>query len=586
MPDPRTRFLLPLVLIAGTAALYAQGPFQTREPPLADEVDPAEVKGRFDPDEPVQRAQHTTPGTAPATLPGEILTTPGVVPAQYTRVVAPAGELPTPVVTLNIDGNEAAPTGQPVVYKLHVRNASRAKAHNVVVRVIPPKNAEPIHAEPPPTKKEEIDTTWELKTLEPGQTKTIEVSYKPKDGADEVKVQARVQYDFGRGMVTKVSAPSLTVKWEGPETMVVGETATFRIRVTNTGKVTVRDIEVKEFLNKGLVYDDREPTRGSVDGRLVSSIDPKTGERLWSIPAIGPGQVRVVEYRVKARDPGKVGNTVLVNAPGVKLDPAGGDTEVLTANLQMKATGPESGTVGQPAVYNLAIENRGSADLRNVVVRCTFPPDMRVTKATNGGQPFRDSVQWIFRELKKGESKDLNVGLTTTSPGLRTVQFTARADKATEQRGTARTEFAGVPSLDWDTEVPGTEPVGKAMTYRVTIANRGTAPAKKVEVKVDLPRQVDLDETRPHATTGLGENASQQVMFAPFDIQPGKKTTLVIRVKARSSGEARAIFWLKEDGKDALRHDKTTNITPTDSKSPSGPPPKPNTSRVGSSPGE
>src|SRR5262245_58613781 len=207
MPDPRTRFLLPLVLIAGTAALYAQGPFQTREPPLADEVDPAEVKGRFDPDEPVQRHQHTTPGTAPATLPGEILTTPGVVPAQYTRVVAPAGELPAPVVTLNIEGNEAAPTGQPVVYKLHVRNVSRARAHNVVVRGIPPKNAEPIHAEPPPTKKEEIGATWDLKTLDPGQAKTIEVAFKPKDGADEVKVQARVQYDFGRGMVTNVSAP-------------------------------------------------------------------------------------------------------------------------------------------------------------------------------------------------------------------------------------------------------------------------------------------------------------------------------------------------------------------------------------------
>jgi uncharacterized repeat protein (TIGR01451 family) len=582
MPYPRTRFLLPLALIAGTAALYAQGPFQTREPPFADDVDPAEVKGRFDPDEPIQRAQHVVPaGGAPSTLPREILATPGVVPAQYTRVVVPAGELPTPVVTLNIDGNEAAPTGQPVVYKLHVRNVSRAKAHNVVVRLIPPKNAEPISWDPPPTKKEEIDTAWELKTLEPGQAKTIEVSYKPKDGADEVKVQARVQYDFGRGMVTKVSAPSLTVKWEGPETMVVGESATFRIRVTNTGKVTVRDIEVKEFLNKGLVYDDREPARGSVDGRLVSSIDPKTGERMWSIPAIGPGQVRVLEYRVKARDPGKVGNTVLVNAPGVKLDPAGGDTEVLTANLQMKATGPDAGTVGQPAVYNLVVENKGSADLKNVVVRATFPPDMRVTKATNTGQPFRDSVQWIFRDLRKGETKELNVGLTTTSPGLRTVQFTARADKATEQRGTVKTDFAGVPSLDWDTDVPGTEPVGKALTYRVTIANRGTAPARKVALNVDLPREVDLDETKPYASMGVGENGSRMVRFAPFDIQPGKKTTLLIRVKARSAGEARAIFWLKEDGKDVLRHDKTTNITPTDSKSPTGPP-----SRVGSSPRE
>src|SRR5688500_18882886 len=123
MADPRTRFLIPLLILAGAAALYGQGPFQTREPPLADESDRGveHVKGRFDPDEPVQRAEHRVPGgPAPATLPGEILKTPGVVPAQYTRVVAaPAGELPTPVVTLNIEGSDVAPTGQAVIYKLH-----------------------------------------------------------------------------------------------------------------------------------------------------------------------------------------------------------------------------------------------------------------------------------------------------------------------------------------------------------------------------------------------------------------------------------------------------------------------------------
>ncbi|MBO0697600.1 MAG: DUF11 domain-containing protein, partial [Zavarzinella sp.] len=570
MAYPRARLLIPVLVIAAGAALYAQGPVQTREPPLADDADRAEAKGRFDPDEPVQRAEHVVPA-GPATVPGEVLSRPGVVPAQYTRAVIPAGELPTPLVTLNIEGSEVASTGQAVIYKLHVRNASRAKAHNVVLRVIPPKNAEPITWDPPPTDKG-VETRWELKTLEPGQARTVEVTYKPKDGADEVKIQARVQFDFGRGMVTKVATPSLTVKWEGPETMVAGDSATFRIRVTNTGKVTVRDIEVKEFLNKGLVYDDRELSRGSVDGRLTSSIDPKTGERMWSIPALGPGQVRVLEYRVKARDPGKVGNTVLLTAGNIK-EQAGGDTEVLIANLQMQAKGPDTGTVGQAADYKLTVENKGSADFKNVVVRCTFPPDMRVTKATNGGQPFRDSVQWIFRDLKKGESKELNVGLTTTSPGNRTIQFTARADHGTDQRASVKTEFAGVPSLDWDTDVPGTDSVGKTLTYKVTVANRGTAAAKKVEVRVDLPREVEFMDTTPSAKTSSEANGGRMVMFSPFDIQPGKKTTLTIRVRARSPGEARAIFWLNDAGKETpARHDKTTNITPRDSKSPTGPP--------------
>ena len=76
-----------------------------------------------------------------------------------------------------------------------------------------------------------------------------------------------------------------------------------------------------------------------------------------------------------------------------------------------------AGTVNQPAPYRVTVENRGSADLRNVVVRCQFPADMRPRAATNGGERFREAVQWVFKELKPGDVKELNVALTTASPG-------------------------------------------------------------------------------------------------------------------------------------------------------------------------
>src|SRR5262249_9486917 len=150
---------------------------------------------------------------------------------------------------------------------------------------------------------------------------------------------------------------------------------------------------------------------------------------------LGPGQSRTIDYRVKAQTAGKIGSAVLVNAAGVKKTVVF-DTEVLTANLQMTAEGLEGpkGTVGVPAGYKVAIENRGSAELRNVVVRCNYPPDMRPTKATNGGQPFRDSVQWVFKELKPGDRKELSVALVTTTPGSRTVRLSAKADRGPEQK--------------------------------------------------------------------------------------------------------------------------------------------------------
>jgi uncharacterized repeat protein (TIGR01451 family) len=576
----RTRIFATIFILTCAATTFGQAPrfpLQSREPPYADDVDPARTRPQIDPDEAIERVQHVVPADMPIprALPTELGETSGVLPAQHSRVVAPAGELPTPVVTLNIQGNDISPTGQAVVYKLVVRNESRAKAHNVVVRVIPPKNADKVKADPPAT-HDEAETRWELKTLEPGQSRTIEVVYKPKPEAEEIKVQARVQYDFGRGMITKVAAPSLTVKKEGPEKAVVGDLLTYRITVTNNGKVTIRDIEVKDLLMRGLVHEDREISRGTVDGRLMSQIDPKSGERMWSIPSLAPGQSKVIDYRVKARDPGRVGSTVLVNAPDVKKE-TGFDTEVLTANLTISATGPvgDKGTVGQAAAYRITVENKGSAELRNVTVRCVHPPDMRPVRATNSGQPFRDSVQWVFRELKPGDVKDLNVSLVTSTPGTRTVQFFVKADKGAEQKTEVKTPFAGVPALSWDTDVPGTVVAGRNLTYRVTVSNTGTAPAKATKLSVDLPDNVDLVGTTPaDAGRGSGQNA-KMVIFPAYDIPPGKKTTFRIEVRARAAGEARVVFQLTGEGvgTEPAEHRKTTTITGGDDRGPAGPPP-------------
>jgi uncharacterized repeat protein (TIGR01451 family) len=312
-----------------------------------------------------------------------------------------------------------------------------------------------------------------------------------------------------------------------------------------------------------------------VDGRLTSNIDPKSGERMWSIAALAPGQSKVIDYRVRARDSGRIRSEITATAQDVEKS-AGFEVDVLTANLQIGATGPvgEKGTVGQAAAYRVVVENKGSADLHNVTVRCVHPPDMRPVRATQSGQPFRDSVQWVIREMKPGAVKELNVSLLTSTPGSRTVRFTVKADKGTEQKVEVKTAFAGVPALSWDTDVPGTVVAGKNMTYRVTVSNTGTAAAKATQLRVDLPENVDLIETTPNSARGSGQNA-KMVIFPTYDIPAGRKTTFRIEVRARAAGEARAVFQLTGEavGLEPAEHRKTTTITESDARSPAGPPP-------------
>jgi hypothetical protein len=179
----------------------------------------------------------------------------------------------------------------------------------------------------------------------------------------------------------------------------------------------------------------------------------------------------------------------------------------------------------------------------------------------------------VFRELKKGESQELTVNLVTTSPGSRTVRFTARAHRGAEQRQLVKTTFAGVPSLDWDVEGPGVGTVGKPITYRVTIANRGTAVGKAI-LLVDLPAALEKRSTNPVAQDVTGA-VGKSVRFDQINFPAGKKTTFTIEVLPRDAGEAKVIFSLLEEGRaeSEKRVDKVLNVVGGDSRSPTGPPP-------------
>src|SRR4029079_530694 len=150
----------------------------------------------------------------------------------------------------------------------------------------------------------------------------------------------------------------------------------------------------------------------------------------------------------------------------------------------------------------------------------------------------------IFKELKKGEVRELNLALTTASPGARTVHFSARAETRKEQEDQVESEGAGLPSLDWDVDAPGVAAVGRPITFRVTVANRGTAtgparppvelapaldrhttlPAGRARLQVDLPPALDRKSTVPAAGEGIGQNA-KEVRFPAYNFPAGKKTT-------------------------------------------------------------
>ena len=138
---------------------------------------------------------------APRTLPSDLVGTPDVVPAAYGQVVVPGGELPTPPSHSTSRGTTSPRAGRRWFTSWTSATSRGPRRTTSSSKLIPPKNADKVKADPPPT-HDEAETRWELKTLDPGQSRTIELAYKPNKDETELKIQARVQFDFGRGMIT------------------------------------------------------------------------------------------------------------------------------------------------------------------------------------------------------------------------------------------------------------------------------------------------------------------------------------------------------------------------------------------------
>lgn len=558
-----TTWILAWTLLAGAISMAQVRPFpSTEEPPTAD---PGETR-------PAPESTTVIPGQPRRLPPLEVTTVPepgnnsGVVPAQFVTPApksptAPTAaptvlypEPPTPVVRISVKGLDTAPSGQELTFKLVVTNTSEAKAHNVVARCPVPKNAKLIKALPQPT-AEGPDLEWQLETLEGGASRTIEVVFKPNDDVSEIAVVGRVQFEHGRVIKTRLSSPNLQMKKTGPAEGVLQAPLNYRIVLTNAGRVPVTDVQVVDTLPDGLEYVQES------SGSLVSKVGPEPNQRTWEIGTLKPNETRTIDYRVMPRKVGEWSSEAVATGSGAQVK-AGCNTNIQEAKLTLQVSGPanDKGTANSPTTYMVHVHNTGSAVLHNVRVTCNFPAEMRIARAANGGQMFKDAVQWVVPKLGPKETKELSVALTAPSAGLRDVIVSARADRGLEQRKKLSTVFEGIPALNWQTEGTPVAASGQEVSYTITITNPGSAPARNVKVSVDLPEQVEFRQALPGFQRGKGA-----IFFAPLEILPKQSVAMKVVTTARKAGEARFHFELNAEGMSSgpLRHSKATTISPS-----------------------
>jgi uncharacterized membrane protein len=298
---------------------------------------------------------------------------------------------------------------------------------------------------------------------------------------------------------------------------------TARVTVRNTGAVPLTNA-VAWVTGKGL--------------RHTSGADPV------EVPVgdVAAGQAKAVEVPFTAAKSGRYPVTANVVADGGLTGRAEGSVAVARNAITLRVVGPDSLALNQDGLFEVRVTNAGDGDVTNVRVKADLPPGL--SGEPSGSIPTlaageTKSVKLTVRGDRLFEKGTVTATATAEVPGGRTLS----AD------GTAPIGVFGTPALTLELADPaGPVPVGGRASYRVVVRNRGTAPAKNVDVEVELSAEFDrLRGLGPRQTDGV--IAGRRVRFPAVDeLPPGASATYLVDAEAATPGDGRATATVRAAG--------------------------------------
>jgi uncharacterized repeat protein (TIGR01451 family) len=389
---------------------------------------------------------------------------------------------PTPSVAIHVRAPATAAPGQEVEYRIRVENTSRAPAHHVLVRNPLPAHAKFVRATPKPDDADP-ELVWRLGTLDGCARREIVLVLSPT-GSGDVDNCARVQFEHGECVTTRISRPQLAVRKTGPTEAVVGETLTFHITVTNTGAAPAADVVLVESLVAGLQVGQE-------------AFDRRT-EKTWRLGTLAPGQSQTVEYQATARMAGRLCTAAEATAAGgIISEPARHCVNVGSRDVTLEIEGPRTAYAKRPVNFFLTLKNNGTLPAADVIVTNTLPEGLEFLEANQGGRYRDGTIRWDLGTVPPGQSRILQ--LRVQSDAEREVRQMPVATYGGGGKASTEitTRFLGAAGFDFD--VSASEyavEVDTPVRYTVTVFNRGTGAQTNVGIVVELPPQMEFKEAK------------------------------------------------------------------------------------------
>jgi uncharacterized repeat protein (TIGR01451 family) len=271
--------------------------------------------------------------------------------------------------------------GETKIYRLTLSNPGNGDAENVVITLLPVGDGG-------------ATASHKLGTLRAGESRNVEVELTARQaGSITIKAQAFADHGLRSEAAEQVFVrrASLQVGVEAPRVTFAGTAGTYRVTVVNSGDASASDVNVAAMLPPDAKY-----LASSAGGQY----DSQQGKVTWTVGNLAPGTERSFDLKCSLATPGDNRMQFVASAEGNLSSSAASTTQVeALADLKIELRDPQGPVaVGNEAVYELVIRNRGSAAAHNVDLVAFFSEGLEATTVDGGGHEIATG-QVIFKPI-------------------------------------------------------------------------------------------------------------------------------------------------------------------------------------------
>ncbi len=309
--------------------------------------------------------------------------------------------------------------------------------------------------------------------------------------------------DYTFASISTCSADLAVIKTDSSDPILVGQTLTYTLTVTNNGPDKATGVVLTDTLPAGVLFGSATPSQGSCSH--------SAGVVTCNLGSLNNLASATVTITVTPTTAGVKTNTATVTTNEADTNPANDTATELTtvegqANLSVtKSDSPDPATVGQNLAYTLIVTNAGPIAATGVVLTDTLPGSVTFVSAVASQGACTHSLGTVTCNLgtiSNGGTVTVTIVVTPTAPGTITNAATVTANEPdpdtnnnTDSEDT--TVNAAADLVVNKNDAPDPLIVGQSLTYTVTVSNLGPVTATNVVLTDTLPGSVAFVSATP-----------------------------------------------------------------------------------------